>query len=253
MPTYSKIIFFSEENTSTISPNLDTAMNNIHAHEFSIDLFYSKYLSNLFSQDENPILYNVGKQTIDPIIFSKSILGKSISEDSRAFIHENFAKNICSNDSVCYEVIERQIDKIEQINSIDEFKIKAQDNYMKALTQYMSAKVEYSYKRNLNYEISAKYNIYHEESCYIELLEFKDKVDKLLFIHELSLEFNLDEERLQIIGINFDKEDIIEELGNLTNAGIYNLIKSDGFIENKNFQHPIYEEYGLTLGIIVDI
>ncbi len=48
LPTDSKIIFFSEENTSTISPNLDIAMNNIHAHEFSIDLFYSKYLSNIF-------------------------------------------------------------------------------------------------------------------------------------------------------------------------------------------------------------
>ncbi len=117
----------------------------------------------------------------------------------------------------------------------------------------MPIKAEYSYKRNLNYEKSAKYNIYHEESCYIELLEFKDKADKSLLTHEISLELNLDEESLQIIEINYDKEDILKELGDLTNTGIYNIIKSDSFIENNNFPHPSYEEYGLTLGIIVDI
>jgi hypothetical protein len=67
------------------------------------------------------------------------------------------------------------------------------------------------------------------------------------------LELDLSELRLQEIEVDYDKEDILEELQNLSDSGIYNLIKSDGFIENNNFLQPRYEEYGLTLGSIVDI
>jgi hypothetical protein len=97
----SRIIIFSEENNSTYINNYIYALEAMNGIAyFSLDNFYDNYLSHLTLQ-ENPVMVIAGEKTIDPALAANAQIGKSISNESRLYVHQNFGKNVCQEDIAC--------------------------------------------------------------------------------------------------------------------------------------------------------
>ena len=248
LPEGSRIIMFSDHNKLTVSTGISMTLDKMSSiNNFTLDDFYNHYLANVVLMDESPTLSVVNGDTIDPVLLSQKYLGKIISETSRQYVQNNFAHSICKDESDCYLKIDQLMNRIEQASCLDVFKT-SNKQLLFTLSQYISS---YEVSRNNNHEKDVIYNHKESESCYIELLDFKSKIDKFFLENGVPLELDLTADDLY--EIDYDITDA-DELSLLSNNGIYNMLKQSGnFIENNNFLSPEPTEYGYVLGIIKDI
>ena len=247
----SRIIFFSEPDKITNAANVQAALDALSNDNFTFDGFYNNYLARIFSMYEDPIMVTAGGKTIDPISLSETYTGKTISETSRKYVHDNFARSVCKSDSICHDKIDQLMNKIELNSSIEEFKVTASDSYSTVLYESSEIITNYEFRRNSNHEKDVVYNYKKSEYCYVEILELKNKTDQLLLEHGIGLELDLSNQNWY--EIDYDYDDVLDWFKACSDACIHSVFTFSGFIENNNFPKPEYGEYGYVLGIIKDI
>ena len=170
------------------------------------------------------------------------------------YVRDNFGQNICKNDLDCNAKIDHLMDKIEQNISINAFKMVTNENYLEAIIEFNQILQDYAWSRNAHHDQDVIYNHKESEHCYSEILDLKNKVDQLFLEREIALEVDLSEQKWCKIDYDYSgDEELLSYFMEHSNAGIYNMLSKDGFLENNNFAKPEYEEYGLVLGIIKDI
>lgn len=256
LPFSSRVIIFSDPEAFTLSTNIIITLEAIANEEFSLDNFYNNYLARIFSMQESPVMSINGKETIDPAILSEVYLGKTISEPSRQYVHNNFAQSVCKSDISCYDKIDYLMNKIEKTSSIEEFRV-IDGRYFITITEFAQLDSDYSFIRNTYHERYVTYNYKESEHSYKEVLDLKKKADQLFLAREIPLELDLSDKNLYKIDYDYlnNYSDIKEYVKTWFDIGIYNFLKgvNGGFVENHNFAKPEYEEYGFVLGIIKDI
>ena len=257
LPLDSRVIIFSDPEADTLSTNIIITLEAIANDEFSLDNFYNNYLARIFSMQESPVVSINGKEAIDPAVLSKIYLGKTISEPSRQYVHDNFGQSVCTTDISCYDKIYYLMNKIEQTSSIEEFRVIAGKRYFITITEFAQLESDYAFIRNTHHERDVIYNHKESEHCYKEVLDLKNKADQLFLARKIALELDLSDKDLYEIDYDYldDNNDIKEYVKTWFDIGIYNFFKgvNGGFVENNNFAKPEYEEYGFVLGIIKDI
>lgn len=252
LPQESRIMIFSDHDKFTTAVAVHGTMDKMLSHtKFTFDGFYNNYLANISLMDEEPIVTVVGGDTIAPVALSENYLRKSISGASRQYVQNHFGQSICRGEIPCHDKIDQLMNKIEQAFNIDEFRISATTEYLEAAKVIIQMVVDYEFIINTHYEEEVIFNHKESELCYIEILDFKNKTDKLLLENGIPLELDLSHDYWYEIDYEYDAD--TDGLERFSNHGIYNVFKQDGFIENNDFPKPEEPEYGYVLGIIKDI
>lgn len=275
LPDGSRIIIFSEEDTSTYANNYIYSFNAMsNMTNFTFEKFYNNYLAHL-TLKENPIMATVGGKIIDPLLIVNSQIGKSISFESRLYMHENFGKNICEEDSQCHGKLEALMNKMENSSSIDEFyqansyfseefkqEILALENKIDILEREEDDDDIYSTDFEKIFQVKAE-----DLNCPAWLILLKNEVDQFFVKFNIPATLNLESKTL--LDDDDDDDDDDDNSGILdsfikyqdfSDRALYDILKlvkydigSDLFILNDNFVAPEYPEYGTVLGISYDL
>lgn len=253
LPDGSNVLIFSEADKSTIYNNIEHSIDLRPIYkEFTLTGFYDNYLNSLGILNENPIMVNVGGGIIDPLEFSYDYIGSNISEASRGYVHDNLGKNICDESISCHEHIDSVMDKMEVAASIDDFKIRPQEKYTHIINELEIEVNNYEFLIKNHHLIDVPYNYKDSEHCYVELLELKDKADKLLLFKGIPLELDLSNKNWDFDG-GGDDDDDEKTIENSSDYLIYHTLIQVGFEENDNFSKPEPTDYGLVLAISKDL
>lgn len=234
LPSNSKILILSNEDSYSYPLDMIN-MNQVMSHldSFSLDIFYDYHLAHL-TRFSNPIFVTVGKDIINPLEILPLYLTKEISDSSKNYIKNNFAKNICQESIFCFNEIDYLISKIEDSRSIEDFMHDDNDNYRDIFSLLGSWHQEiFNATSYLDY-------------CPIERNHISSKINEYLFSRHIPLEVNLN-------APNWFEEDedyiYDSNLDGISQRALFDALSISFFNKNNNFPEPAYLEFGKILGI----